>query len=110
MINTAYIFPDPRTNGWLLVSSPGPVLMIIVIYIYFCLSVGPRYMKDKKPYDLKNTLIIYNFIQILLSFYLVYEGLMAGWLYEYNFICQPVDYSFKPSSVRVSLFLKPLLM
>lgn len=108
-LNTAYIFLDPRTNEWFLVSSPGPVLMIIVTYIYFCVSAGPRYMKDKKPYDLKNILIIYNFIQVLLSCYLVYEGLMAGWLYEYSFICQPVDYSFKPSSVRVSLIFKPLL-
>ncbi|XP_011056680.1 PREDICTED: elongation of very long chain fatty acids protein AAEL008004-like [Acromyrmex echinatior] len=93
---------DPRTQEWFLVSSPGPVLMIIATYIYFCVSAGPRYMKDKKPYDLKNTLIIYNFIQVLVSLYLVYEGLMAGWLYEYNFICQPVDYSYKPSSVRMA--------
>ncbi|KYN23397.1 hypothetical protein ALC57_04271 [Trachymyrmex cornetzi] len=59
-------------------------------------------MKDRKPYDLKNILIIYNFIQVLASLYLVYEGLMAGWLYEYNFICQPVDYSYKPSSMRMA--------
>jgi len=105
VIVTLYIktLIDPRTQEWFLVSNPGPILTIIATYIYFCVSAGPRYMKDKKPYDLKNTLIIYNFIQVLISLYLVYEGLMAGWLYEYNFICQPVDYSYKPSSVRVSL-------
>ncbi|XP_011175003.1 elongation of very long chain fatty acids protein [Solenopsis invicta] len=93
---------DPRTHEWFLVSSPGPILTIIATYIYFCVSAGPRYMKDKKPYELRNTLIIYNFIQVLLSFYLFYEGLMAGWLYEYNYICQPVDYSYKPSSMRMA--------
>lgn len=108
MLNLNY--SDPRTEGWFLVSSPGPTLTIVATYIYFCVSAGPRYMKDKKPYDLKITMIIYNFIQILLSLYLVHEGLLGGWLYEYNFICQPVDYSYKPSSVRVSLRFKSLLI
>lgn len=109
MFNFTYIFLDPRTEGWFLVSSPGPTLTIVATYIYFCVSAGPRYMKNKKPCQLKNTMIIYNFIQVLLSVYLVHEGLMAGWLYEYNYICQPVDYSYKPSSVRVSLRFKSLL-
>lgn len=106
MLNFIYISLDPRTDGWFLVSSPGPTLTIVATYIYFCVSAGPKYMKNKKPYDLKNTMIIYNFIQILLSLYLVHEGLLAGWLYEYNYICQPVDYSYKPSSVRVSVDIK----
>ncbi|XP_067213111.1 very long chain fatty acid elongase 1-like isoform X5 [Linepithema humile] len=93
---------DPRTVGWFLVSGPGPTLTIVATYIYFCVSAGPRYMKDKKPYDLKNTMIVYNFIQVLLSLYLVHEGLLSGWLYEYNYICQPVDYSNKPSSTRMA--------
>ncbi|XP_020287663.1 elongation of very long chain fatty acids protein AAEL008004-like [Pseudomyrmex gracilis] len=93
---------DPRTVGWFLVDSPGPILTIVITYVYFCVSAGPRYMKDKKPYDLKNTLIVYNFIQILLSVYLFHEGLMSGWLYEYDYICEPVDYSFKSTSMRMA--------
>lgn len=93
---------DPRTNDWFLISGPGPVLTIIVTYIYFSISAGPRYMRDRKPYNLKNTLIVYNFVQVLLSIYLVYEGLMAGWLYDYSFSCQPVDYSNDPKSLRMA--------
>ncbi|KAL0109554.1 hypothetical protein PUN28_014547 [Cardiocondyla obscurior] len=93
---------DPRTQEWFLISGPGPILTIIATYIYFCVSAGPRYMKNKKPYELRNTLIIYNFIQVLLSLYLLNEGLMAGWLYEYSFICQPVSYLYKPSSMRMA--------
>lgn len=59
-------------------------------------------MRDKKPYNLKNTLIVYNFIQVLLSIYIVYEGLMSGWFYHYSFYCQPVDYSNDPTALRVS--------
>ncbi|CAD1469485.1 unnamed protein product, partial [Heterotrigona itama] len=92
----------PLTKDWFLVSGLGPMVMIIATYVYFCLFAGPRYMKDKKPYELRTTLIVYNFIQVLLSIYLFYEGLMSGWLYEYNYRCQPVDYSNNPLSIRMA--------
>lgn len=60
----------PITKDWFLVSGPGPVIMIIVSYLYFSLSAGPRYMKDKKPYELRTLMIVYNFIQVLFSIYL----------------------------------------
>lgn len=64
---------DPRTNDWFLIGSPMPGLTILAAYLYFITTWGPRYMKHRKPYELKNTLIIYNFIQVLVSIYLVYE-------------------------------------
>ncbi|XP_017798369.1 PREDICTED: elongation of very long chain fatty acids protein AAEL008004-like [Habropoda laboriosa] len=93
---------DPRTRDWFLTSGLGPLSVILVSYVYFCTSAGPRYMKDKKPYELRNVMIVYNFIQVLLSMYLVYEGLMSGWLYDYNYYCQPVDYSDNPQAMRMA--------
>ncbi|XP_076248347.1 very long chain fatty acid elongase 7 [Calliopsis andreniformis] len=93
---------DPRTNEMFLVSGPGPLFMIVVSYIYFCTSAGPRYMRDKKPYDLRVVMIVYNFIQVLCSIYLVYEGLASGWLGDYSFYCQPVDYSDNPKALRMA--------
>lgn len=93
---------DPRTSDWFMVSSPGSLLVILVSYVYFCTSAGPRYMKDKKPYELRNLMIVYNFVQVLLSCYLFYEGLMSGWLFDYNFKCQPVDYSDNPNAIRMA--------
>ena len=58
-------------------------------------------MRDKKPYTLRNTLILYNFIQVVLSIYLVYEGAMAGWFNGYNFSCEPIDRSMDPKAMRV---------
>ncbi|XP_016916379.1 elongation of very long chain fatty acids protein 7-like [Apis cerana] len=92
----------PITKDWFLISGPGPVTMIIVSYLYFSLSAGPRYMKDKKPYELRIPMIVYNFIQVLFSIYIFYEGLMAGWLYDYNYYCQPVDYTDNPLSRRMA--------
>lgn len=81
---------------------PGPLLMIIVTYLYFSISAGPRYMRDKKPYQLRHLMILYNLVQIFLSIYLVYEGLMSGWLYDYDYRCQPVDYSNNPLALRMA--------
>ncbi|XP_074111609.1 very long chain fatty acid elongase 5 isoform X1 [Cotesia typhae] len=93
---------DKRTEDWFLVTGPGPLLMIFVTYIYFSTSAGPKYMRDKKPYSLKHVLIIYNFIQVVLSCTLVYEGLASGWWNDYSFGCQPVDRSMSPKALRMA--------
>ncbi|XP_044261224.1 elongation of very long chain fatty acids protein AAEL008004-like [Tribolium madens] len=93
---------DPRTSKWFLIGSPGPVLTIIATYLYFCIYAGPRYMKDRKPFDLKNAIIVYNFLQVIFSIFLVYEGLMGGWATGYSLKCQPVDYSDNPMALRMA--------
>lgn len=64
---------DQRTNDWPLIASPVPGLTIIGTYLYFVLSWGPKYMANRKPYKLEKLLIIYNFIQVLVSCYLFFE-------------------------------------
>lgn len=66
-------FTDPRTKPWLLSGTPGPLFTILGTYLYFCLYAGPKYMKDRKPFELKKTLIIYNVVQVILSVVLVIE-------------------------------------
>lgn len=64
---------DPRTNDWPLIKSPVPGLTILGLYLYFVNSWGPRFMKDRKPFQFKNTLLVYNFVQVLISVYLFTE-------------------------------------
>lgn len=59
-------------------------------------------MKNRKPFELKNTLIIYNAVQVVLSFWLVVEGLEGGWRQYYSYKCQPVDYSSDPVALRMA--------
>ncbi|KAJ8380839.1 hypothetical protein SKAU_G00016170 [Synaphobranchus kaupii] len=92
---------DPRADGWLLMSSPGPQTIIIVSYIYFVMSLGPRFMENRKPFDLKRILIVYNFGVVALSLYMVYEYIMSGWGTGYSFHCDLVDYSTSPQAVRM---------
>lgn len=93
---------DPRTSKWLLMNSPGPLLTIVVTYLYFCAYAGPRYMKDRKPFDLKNVIILYNFVQVFMSVFLVYEAMQGGWFNGYSFTCQPVDWSDNPKAMRMA--------
>lgn len=64
---------DPRTEDWLLMSSPFPQTIIIAAYIYFVTSLGPRLMENRKPFDLKRPMIVYNFAIVAFSLYMIYE-------------------------------------
>lgn len=59
-------------------------------------------IRNKKLIANKNSQIVYNAVQVVLSVYLVIEGLEGGWRKHYNFRCQPVDYSNNPVAIRVN--------
>jgi elongation of very long chain fatty acids protein 7 len=64
---------DPRVNDWFLMSSPFPTMCICLTYAYTVKVIGPRLMENRKPFDLKYTLILYNLFQVIFSTYLFYE-------------------------------------
>ena len=64
---------DPRTSDWILMSGPMPLLTILITYLYFCKSAGPRWMRDRQPFDLKYVLIVYNAIMVVFSTWVVNE-------------------------------------
>ena len=63
--------------------------------------LGPRWMQDRKPFQLKWVLVIYNGFQVALSGYMFYEFLASAYLAGYNLSCQPVDFTVNPLSLRV---------
>ncbi|KAL0132098.1 hypothetical protein PUN28_000104 [Cardiocondyla obscurior] len=65
-------------------------MLITLGYLYFVLYAGPRYMKNRPPYNLRNFVLIYDIIQILVNAWFVKEHFTAGWsavLAKYQFIC-----------------------
>ena len=54
---------DIRLDDWPLMSSPLPTLLLCSAYFYIVKIWGPQFMRDRKPYELKNTLIAYNVVQ-----------------------------------------------
>jgi len=94
--NYDYLFielRDPRVDDWLFMSSPWPVLSICVLYYYFIRVAGPRFMKDRPPYDIQKIMIAYNLFQTFFSLW-IFLKTCSFWLTgKYNWLCQPVDYS-----------------
>ena len=66
-------FLDPRVDNWLFMSSPWSTLSICLTYVYIVKVWGPKVMKNRKPFDLRGVLILYNALQVVFSAWLFYE-------------------------------------
>lgn len=97
-----YDLADPRTKDYLLMSTPWPGLTLIGFYIYFIYNLGPRLMEKRQPFKLYRIMQIYNVTQIILNALLFYKALTEGWLGEFNYFCEPIDYSNTPKAIKVT--------
>ena len=61
------------------------------LYLIICIFIGPRFMKNRQPYDLKYLIQAYNLQQVLTSCYVTYEVMFTGWFSHYDWVCQPVE-------------------
>lgn len=71
-INVHLTFIDARTRGWLLVDSPVPTIVLILLYL-FLVWIGPKFMKNRKPYKLSWLLLPYNLAMACLNAYIAVE-------------------------------------
>ena len=56
---------DPRTKGYPLVDISGPMIGLILFSYVFAVTVFiPKYMKNRKPYDLKKAIIAYDILLV----------------------------------------------
>ncbi|XP_023177996.1 elongation of very long chain fatty acids protein F-like [Drosophila hydei] len=56
---------DPGTKEFLLFNSPWPVVIISLSYIIFVLKLGPIFMKNRPPYNVKTLMLVYNIVQVI---------------------------------------------
>lgn len=61
------VVPDARSRDLPLIDSTWQVPAIIALYLIAVLKVGPRFMENRKPYDLKNVIRLYNIAQVVLN-------------------------------------------
>lgn len=66
-------FLDPRTKDFPLMSSPLHTLGICFSYVYLVKVLFPKFMENRKPFQLKTIMIAYNLFQVLFSAWLFYE-------------------------------------
>lgn len=73
------ILVDPRVQHLPLVGSPLPMAVIIISYLAFVLYYGPKWMENRKPFNLKYVMRVYNAIQVLAnSFIFIYVSIFAS--------------------------------
>ncbi|XP_075223597.1 very long chain fatty acid elongase 1-like [Lycorma delicatula] len=65
---------EAEINSLFLMEGPWPICVILVSYLYFVLKRGPQYMLNRKAYDLKGFMVLYNLIQVL------YNVIFFAWL------------------------------
>lgn len=92
---------DPRVAEWPLMDSPWPSFVICGLYLVL-VKMGPTIMGDRKPFCLRNVLIVYNLGMVVLSTYIFIELCLSGWFTTYSYGCQPVDYSRSPQALRMA--------
>lgn len=93
---------DPRVKSWPMMQTPFPGFVLIVAYIYFVKVAGPKWMKRRKAFDLRNTMLLYNFVMIFVNLYIFLEIGRYGWFNNYSLRCEPVDYSDNYEAVRMA--------
>ncbi|XP_067928969.1 very long chain fatty acid elongase 7-like [Watersipora subatra] len=94
-------YKDPRSDGLFGMSSLWPSVALCLLYTLAVTVVGPWWMSNRKPFEIKGLMIAYNFSMVAFCGYILCEFLMSGWLTGYSLRCQPVDYSESPQALRM---------
>nr|AKE92956.1 elongation of very long-chain fatty acids protein [Sepia officinalis] len=80
---------DPRTKDWFLIeNNPLKVWCLTASYILFVIY-GPKYMQNRKAYDLRIFMIVYNLAMVVLSLYMFIEIILSTQSLGYRVVCAP---------------------
>ncbi|KAE9526166.1 hypothetical protein AGLY_013797 [Aphis glycines] len=79
---------DPDVKDLWFMGSIWPVTIVVVMYLYFVLKLGPEFMRYRNPFNIDRIVMIYNAVQVVFSLYLVKEAFRMVWLRDdYRFYC-----------------------
>ncbi|TNN69244.1 Elongation of very long chain fatty acids protein 1 [Liparis tanakae] len=85
---------DPRIKEYPLMQNPLPMSAILLSYLLFVMYLGPRMMANRKPFQLKEAMIVYNFTLVALSLVIVHEMVRVAWLFWFSKIIELIDTVF----------------
>ncbi|KAL1419154.1 hypothetical protein MTO96_005261 [Rhipicephalus appendiculatus] len=85
---------DPRTAGWGFIADAKFTFPLLIGYVYFAKVAGPRWMKDRKPFDLKWAVLIYNALTVIANAYFAVRFLSLTYVGgNYSLFCQGINYT-----------------
>lgn len=60
-----------KYSSWMLTGSVWPITVIVISYLAFVLKIGPEYMKNREPLQIKKFLLVYNLFQAMANAYML---------------------------------------
>ncbi|CAN7984966.1 unnamed protein product [Ixodes hexagonus] len=98
---------DPRTMAWAFVGNVPFLMTLLIGYVYLVKCAGPRFMKNRKPYEgIKPLIQLYNVSMVLLNIYFVKNFLSRSYLGGgYSIICQGINFEAKDKTTTEFLEL-----
>ncbi|CAN8027084.1 unnamed protein product, partial [Ixodes persulcatus] len=83
---------DPRTRNYPLIMNPLFVFPLIASYLYFVKVAGPRWMKNREPFEITNIIRVYNLGMVALNARFLYILLKKTYLPggHYSLWCQGI--------------------
>ncbi|CAN8005035.1 unnamed protein product, partial [Ixodes hexagonus] len=93
---------DPRTASWGLTADLRFTLPVALGYLYVVKIAGPRWMMNRKPYNLKWAIMAYNLFQVIANAYFFVQYMRHTYLGgNYSVFCQGVDYSSNENEMSI---------
>lgn len=93
---------DPRVTSWMFMEGPAPTFLLVIAYVLFVKKIGPAMMMDKKPYDLRYPMLLYNSIIVLTNFYLILESFRILLKPSHSWSCRIDHNKNDPDAVRLA--------
>ena len=63
-----------RVDNWFLMSSVWPTVGLCALYYFIIRLWGPKFMKDREPYNIQTLITAYNLFQTLFSLWIFYKA------------------------------------
>nr|QAX90474.1 elongase of very long chain fatty acid [Phenacoccus solenopsis] len=83
---------DPTVKKWFLMNSLLYPISILGVYLYFIFLLGPKMMKNLKPFNINKFIIFYNIIQVIFNAYLCRHTIQYFWDNLNHFRCFKMSY------------------
>lgn len=93
---------DPRVADFPLMGNPLAIATIVASYVYFVKILGPSYMSERKPFRIKNIIIVYNIFMVLANAWmLIYGGRLSYFGGGYSWFCEAPNYGTDSKQMRL---------
>lgn len=93
-----YLKASKEVDKWFLMGSPIPIIGIVALYLLFVTKIGPEYMKNRKPMNLRLLMLVYNLYQTIFNGMIVSKMFTTtgAITYLWKHCCHPIDPAINP--------------